>query len=130
MNDDTTLSSSLNVSGYTTFNNNVSCMNNLNVNGALFCDSINSTTTAILSNNLNNLSTSSILSISNLNFTSTSLLNKTNFTNLLISGESTLLSALNISGFTTLNNRATIVSTLDVSGFTILNNNTTTSSSN
>ncbi len=36
--------SSLNVSGYTTLNNNATCVNNLNVNGALYCSSINSTT--------------------------------------------------------------------------------------
>ena len=36
--------SSLNVSGYTTLNNNATCMSNLNVNGDFYCTSINSTT--------------------------------------------------------------------------------------
>ena len=49
-----TCMSSLNVSGYTSFNDNLSCMNKFNVNGALFCNSINSTTTIILRHYLHN----------------------------------------------------------------------------
>ena len=48
--------------------------------------------------NLNSLSTNSILSINNLNTTSTTIFNKTNFTNLLVSGASTCLSSLNVVG--------------------------------
>ena len=40
--------SSLNVSGYTTLLNNTTCMNNLNINGALYCSSVNSATTTNL----------------------------------------------------------------------------------
>ncbi len=57
----------------------------------------NTTSTSIF-NNLISLSTNSILSISNLNTTSTTLFNKTNFTNLLVSGTSTCLSSLNVVG--------------------------------
>jgi len=57
--------SSLNVNGYTTLNNNVTCKNNLTVDGALFCSSINSSTTTVLSSSLNSLSTYSSLNISN-----------------------------------------------------------------
>jgi hypothetical protein len=42
------------------------------------------------------LSTASILSINNLSATSTPIFNKTNFSNLLVSGSSTVLSSLNI----------------------------------
>ena len=59
---------------------------------------INSLTGGSTLSNLNSLSTNSTLSINNLNFTSTSLFNKTNFTNLLVSGASTVLSSLNITG--------------------------------
>ncbi len=62
-----TCMSSLNVSGTTTLNYNVICMNNLNINGALYCSSINSTTTSVLSNALNSLSSYSYLNISGLN---------------------------------------------------------------
>jgi hypothetical protein len=68
------------------------------------------------STNLNNLSTYSALNIPNLQATSTSIFNKTNFTNLYVSGASTLLSSLNISGATTLNNAATLLSSLNVVG--------------
>ncbi len=51
--------------------------------------------------NLNSLSSYSYLNITNLN-------NKTNFTNLYVNGESTLLSSLNFSGFTTSNNNTTL----------------------
>ena len=69
--------SSLNVSGYTSFNNDVTCMSNLTINGTLNCSSINASSTTLLTTNLNSLSTSSILSINNLNNTSTTI-----FTNL------------------------------------------------
>ncbi len=35
-----TCCSSLNISGYTTLFSNATCMNNLNINGALYCSSI------------------------------------------------------------------------------------------
>ncbi len=54
---------------------------------------INSITT-----NLNSLSTNSSLNISNLQITSTTIFHKTNFTNLLVSGASTMLSSLNVVG--------------------------------
>ena len=85
-------------------------------------------------------------SISNLNTTSTTIFNKTNFTNLLISGASTCLSSLNIVGsiigsgsaltnlnynailnpptMISFNNPSTFVSTLNVSGNTTLNGTT------
>ena len=56
---------------------------------------------------LNSYSTSSMLAINNLN-------NKTNFTNLLVSGASTCSSSLNVLGATTLNNGATCLSSLNV----------------
>ena len=71
--------------------------------------------------NLKNLSSNSTLSINNLNATSTSLLNKTNFSNLVVSGASTYLSSLNVSGNTTLNNSTTINSSLNVSGILTAN---------
>ncbi len=57
----------------------------------------NATSTTIF-NNLNSILTYSKLNIDNLNATATSLLNKTNFTNLLVSGASTINSALNVKG--------------------------------
>jgi hypothetical protein len=58
---------------------------------------LNTTSTTIF-NNLNSLSTNSTLSINNLNATSTSIFNKTNFSYLVVSNSSTLLSSLNIAG--------------------------------
>ena len=63
-----TCMSSLNVSGYTTLNDtilngNATCMGYLNINGALYCSSVNSSTTTELTSNLNSLSTNSILLI-------------------------------------------------------------------
>ncbi len=55
-------------------------------------------------NNLNLTSTSLLSSISNLQATSTTLFYKTNSSNIRISGNSTLLSSLNISDSTNLNN--------------------------
>ena len=51
--------SSLNVSGYTTLLNNTTCMHNLNINGTLYCSSVNSATTTNLQANLNSLSSQS-----------------------------------------------------------------------
>ena len=72
-------------------------VNNLSTNSTLSINNLNNTSTTIFTN-LNSLSTNSTLSINNLNNTSTTLLNKTNFTNLFVSGASTLLSSLNIVG--------------------------------
>ncbi len=47
----------------------------------------------------------------------------------LINNNTSLLSSLNVSGFTRLNNNTTILSSLNVFGFTTLNNNTTILSS-
>jgi len=93
---------------------------------------------------LNSLSTNSTLSINNLN-------NKTNFTNLIVSNSSTLLSTLNIVGniigsgtalsnlnynailnpptLVSFNNPSTFISTLNISGRTTLNNSATCISS-
>ena len=73
-----TCHSSLTVSGHTTLINNVTCMSNLNINGAIFCSSINSSTTSELSSNLNSLSSYSSLNISNLKTTSTTIFNNLN----------------------------------------------------
>ncbi len=56
-----TCTSSLNVSGYTTLINNVTCMNNLNINENLY-----SNTTSTLTDNLNLLSKYSNLNINHL----------------------------------------------------------------
>jgi len=136
----------LNITSTTIFNN----LNSLSTNSILSINNLNNTSTTIL-NNLNSLSTNSILSINNLNNTSTSLFNKTNFTNLLVSNASTLLSSLNITGniigsgtaLTNLNynsilnppstisfnNPSTFISTLNISGNTTLNNVSTCISS-
>ena len=102
---------SFSVSGPTIHYSNATCMSSLNIAGniigngtALSNLNYNAITnkpdlTGYATNtNLNSLSTNSILSINNLNATSTSLLNKTNFSNLLVSGASTCLSSLNIVG--------------------------------
>ena len=85
-----TCMSNLNVSGYTTLNDtilngNATCMGYLNVNGVLYCSSVNSSTTTELTTNLNSLSTNSMLlinghttSTSNLNSTSTTIFNNLN----------------------------------------------------
>jgi hypothetical protein len=118
--------SSLNVSGYTTLNNNVTCMNNLNINGALYCSSVNSATTTDLSNNLNSLSTYSNLNISNLQSTSTTIFNNLNslstYSNLNISNlqstSTTIFNNLNsLSSYSNLN-----ISNLQSTSTTILNN--------
>ena len=49
--------------------------------------------------------------------------------NVLIDNNTTLLSSLNVSGFTQLNNNTTLLSSLNVSGFTTLKNTTTLLSS-
>ena len=77
--------------------NSILSINNLSTNSTLSINNLNNTSTTIFTN-LNSLSTNSTLSINNLNNTSTSLLNKTNFTNLFVSGASTLLSTLNVVG--------------------------------
>jgi hypothetical protein len=124
--------SSLNVSGYTTLNNNVTCMNNLNINGGIFCSSINSSTTTVLTTNLNSLSTYSNLNISNLQSTSTTIFNNLNsistYSNLNISNlqstSTTILNNLNsLSSCSTLN-----VNNLNVSGTSIFNNDVTANS--
>ena len=121
-----TCMSSLNVSGYTTLNDNVTCMNNLNINGGIFCSSINSSTTTVLTTNLNSLSTYSNLNISNLQSTSTTIFNNLNsistYSNLNISNlqstSTTILNNLNsLSSCSTLN-----VNNLNVSGTSIFDN--------
>ncbi len=121
-----TCMSSLNVSGYTTLNNNVTCMNNLNINGAVFCSSINSSTTTVLTANLNSLSTYSNLNISNLQSTSTTIFNNLNsistYSNLNVSNlqstSTTIFSNLNsISTYSNLN-----ITNLQSTSTTILNN--------
>jgi len=154
----------LNNTSTTIFNN----LNSLSTNSTLSINNLNNTSTTIF-NNLNSLSTNSILSINNLNNTSTTIFNnlnslstnstlsinnlnnKTNFTNLLVSNASTLLSSLNITGniigsgtaltnlnynailnppvIVNFNNPSTFVSTLNISGNTTLNNATTCISS-
>ncbi len=70
--------SALNISGYTTLDNNVTCKSNLTIGGSLFCSSINSSTTTVLSSDLNILSTSSYLNISNLQSTSNTIISNLN----------------------------------------------------
>jgi hypothetical protein len=70
-------------------------------------------------NNLNATSTSLLSSISNLNETSTTLFNKTNFSSYIISGNSTLLLSLNISGSTN-QNYIFIKGNLNVGGTTTI----------
>ena len=72
----------------------------------------------------NEVISDNITVLSNLNISGYSFLN-----NALIKNNSTFLSTLNVSGFTTLNNKTTILSSLNVSGFTSLNNKTTLLSS-
>ena len=72
-------------------------LNNLSTFSKLNIDNLIATSNTTF-NNLNSLSTNSTLSINNLNSTTTSLINKTNFSNLLVSGASTLLSSLNVVG--------------------------------
>ena len=68
------------------------------------------------------MSTYSALNISNINATTTTIFNKTNFSSLYVTGNSTLqnnvtcLSSLNVSGITTLSNNTIINGTLNVSG--------------
>ena len=112
-NNSSTFQSSLYVSETTTLNNATTCMSSLNVSGniigsvtALTNLNYNAITNkpdlSVYATNtiLNSYSTSSMLAINNLN-------NKTNFTNLLVSGASTCSSSLNVSGITTFNNSLT-----------------------
>jgi hypothetical protein len=69
---------------------------------------------------LNSLSSYSYLNISGNTAAITNLNNKTIFTNLYVNGASTLLSSLNVSGFTKLNKNTTFISSLNVSGFSCL----------
>ena len=97
--DNTTIYSSLNVSGFSnlnelTVNNNVTFITSLNVSGFT---TLNETTL-----------------VSSLNVSGFTTLNNT-----------TVISSLNVSGFTTLNNNTSLLASLNVSGFTNLNNNTT-----
>ena len=148
----------INTTSTTIFNN----LNSLSTNSTLSINNINTTSTSLLNminsltgsstiTNLNNLSTYSALNISNLQATSTTIFNKTNFSNLVVSNASTLLSSLNITGniigsgtaltnlnynailnppsIVSFNNPATFISTLNVSGRTTLNNAATLISS-
>ena len=45
--------------------------------------------------------------------------------NVLINNNTTLLSSLNVNGYTTLKNNVTLLSSLNVSGYTTLKNNVT-----
>ena len=83
----------LNVSGFTTLNNNATLLSSLNVSGFT---------------TLNNATLLSSLNVSG-------------FTTL--NNSATLLSSLNVSGFTKLNNSATLLSSLNVSGLTTLQGN-------
>jgi hypothetical protein len=143
-----TIGSSLNVvgdinsSGLSVFNMN----NNLNSLSSYSFFNISG-----ISNNLNNLPTYSSLSISNLQATTNTIFYKTDFSNLVVSNSTTLLSSLNVVGniigsgtaFTNLNynsilnpplivssnNPTTLISTLNVSGITTLSNNLVCNSS-
>jgi hypothetical protein len=117
VNGDSMLANILNVSGFTTLNNNVTLISSLNVSG--FSTFSNNTTL------VSSLNVSGFATLNN-NATLLSSLNVSGFTTL---NNTTLLSSLNVSGFTTLNNSATFLSSLNVSGFTTLNNNTTLLSS-
>jgi len=130
-----TCHSSLTVSGHTTLINNVTCMSNLNINGAIFCSSINSSTTSELSSNLNSLSSYSSLNISNLQSTSTTIFNNLNN---LSSNSSLNISNLQSTSTTIFNNLNNLssnsslnISNLQSTSTTIFNNlnNTSTYSS-
>jgi hypothetical protein len=145
-----TCMSSLNVSGTTTLNYNVTCMNNLNINGALYCSSINSTTTTVLTSNLNSLSSYAYLNISGLNNNINSLSsysylnisglnsNLNNFSSnstLIINGHTTQISNLNSTSttiFNALNSLSSCsvlnVNSLNVSGTSVFNNDITAKS--
>ena len=82
----------LNVSGFTTLNNNATLLSSLNVSGF-----------TTLNNNTSIFGTLNVSGFTRLNNTTT------------------LLSSLNVSGLTTLNNNTTLLSSLNVSGFTTLN---------
>jgi hypothetical protein len=90
-------------------------LNSLSTNSILSINRLNATSNTTFYN-LISLSTYSTLSINNLNGLATTIYNKTNFTNLYVSGASTVLSSLNVSGNTTLNNATTINSSLNVAG--------------
>ena len=81
----------------------------------------NLTTFTTLSNDYDLYKITNNSNISDLKNITTNLSNKTNFSNLLVSGSSTLLSSLNVSGTTTLNGITTCRSSLNVSGTTTLN---------
>jgi hypothetical protein len=87
----------------------------LSTNSILSVNNLNATSKTTF-NNLISLSTFSTLSIKNLNALATAIYNKTNFTNLYVSGAPTVLSSLNVSGNTTINNATTINPSLNVVG--------------
>ena len=86
--------------------------------------SCNLASTGLCDIHANEVTSDNVYIYSNLIVSGTSNLNT-----LIVNNNTTLLSSLNISGFTILNNNTTIISSLNVSGFTILNNNTTLLSS-
>ena len=69
--------------------------------------------------NANNITSDNITILSNLNVSGFSNLNE-----LLVNDNATFSTSLNIGGFATLNNKTTLLSSLNVSGFTNLNNTT------
>ena len=107
--------SDINVSGLSVFNNLVSGSSNLNALSTysnLNIENLKLTSTTIF-NNLNSFSNSAQLSINNLNATSTTIFNnlnslstnaillinnKTNFNSLVVTGNSTFITNLNING--------------------------------
>ncbi len=99
----------LNISGISNNLNSLSTYSSLNISNlqttsTSLLNMINSLTGSSIITNLNNLSTYSSLNISNLQATTNTIFYKTNFSNLVVSNASTLLSSLNVSGITTLNN--------------------------
>ena len=107
------------VNSYNLTTNNATVLSSLNIGGYiigsgsgltnLIYDNIINKPDLATTANLNNLSTNSTLNISNLQATSTSLLNKTNFSNILVSNASTINSSLYIN-----TNQTTTISALSV----------------
>ena len=77
------------------------------------------------STGLQNIDANQITSDNSTIFTNLNVSGNTNLNDVHIYGSTSLLSSLNISGFTNLSNNTTICGTLNVSNFTILSNNTT-----
>ena len=77
------------------------------------------------STGLENIDADEITSDNSTIFSNLNVSGNTNLNNTFVYGNTSLLSSLNVSGFTTLKNNTTIYGTLNVSGFSNLSNDTT-----